>query len=176
MLRHVMVDLETLGSTPGCAIISIGAVEFFPGTALTFGKKFYANVDLQSCLDRGLKAEGDTFYWWMQQSEKARLSLLEARVPIFMALGYFADFLDTDAILWSHGSSFDLAVLSVAFHKIGMPKPWQFRNERDTRTVLDLAKMKMPKIEEAHNALADAENQAHTICKALEKIKGHEFS
>lgn len=171
--RHIMVDLETLGSTPGCAILSIGAVMFYPDTGQT-GSEFYMTIDLGSCLKVGLKAESDTFYWWMKQGDRARLSLLESPRPIAETLLSFGGWLLKDSLLWSHGSSFDLAVLSCAYNIIGEAKPWNFRDERDTRTLLAHADMKMPKSENSHHALWDARSQAVTIMKAMNKLGYHE--
>jgi hypothetical protein len=170
-MTNVMVDIETIGSTPGCAILSIAAVEFNPDTA-QLGKEFSTGVHLQSCLDYGLKVEGETFYWWIQQSVEARSALSKNRCTLSTALRDFSSYLvelraasNDKYCIWSHGSSFDLAVLY---------RPWQFRNERDTRTVLDLAGMKMPKTELSHDALVDAKSQAITIMGALKKLKHHD--
>jgi len=170
-MNHVMIDLETLGSTPGCAILSIGAVEFDP-VNLALGKAFYGVVSLQSCLAKGLSVEASTFYWWMKQSEQARNAITEWTFNIDQALMSLNHYLPADCYVWSHGSSFDLAVLSVAYERCGQVKKWAFRNERDTRTVLDLAGMKMGQAEGAHHALNDAKHQARVIMQALRKIHG----
>ena len=63
-MKHVMCDLETLGLTPGSAILSIGACFFRPVSARVYlderviGERFYANVDPESCKERGLTEEG----------------------------------------------------------------------------------------------------------------------
>lgn len=170
--KHVMVDIETLGSTPGCAVLSIGAVEFFPDINL-LGEEFYAAIDLQSCIDRGLKIEGATFYWWLEQEKKAQEALCFQLYQLHTSLYLFSDYFQkcSPDLIWAHGPSFDLAVLSSAFHSTAQKKPWNFRDERDTRTVLDLAGMKMPKIEGAHHALADAKSQAITIMEAIRKLQ-----
>lgn len=170
-MKDVMFDLETLGSSPGCAILSIGAVKFDRKKG-TLGDGFYVSVDLQSCLDLGLKVEADTFYWWLDQATEARAALLKDRANLSVAIMALNHFLAKDAegdyCVWSHGASFDLPVLKMAYNACGMTTPWKFRDERDTRTILDLAKMKMEKHPHlAHHALVDAEMQAKTICKAL---------
>jgi hypothetical protein len=171
MMNNIMIDLETLGSTPGCAILSIGLTEFDPETQ-ELGAQFYANIDLQSCLDVGLFIESETFYWWLAQSQESKMALTFNRSVLDLALANLNYYFSPNTIVWSHGSSFDLAVLSAAYRAVGRKKPWAFRNERDTRTALDLAGMKMPKIPTAHQALEDAKSQAHTIMAALQKLKG----
>ena len=178
--KHLMIDLETLGSTPGCPIISIGAVEFFP-TTQTLGQEFYASVDLQSCLDAGLKPEGETFYWWLTQSEGARKALLSSegrpRYTLAETLASFTGYLyePKDTLIWGHGPSFDLSVLACAFRSLNMERPWSYRNERDTRTVLDLADMKFPNIADGHQALSDAKMQATVIMLAIQKLCGNKY-
>lgn len=169
MKRHVMVDLETLGTTPGCAILSIGAVRFYPETG-TLGSEFYTTIELSSCLSFDLKIEADTFYWWIKQSDQARKALGESPRFITDVLDSFRSWILSDTLLWSHGSSFDLAMLSAAYRATSLVKPWDFRNERDTRTLLAHAGMKMPKSDNCHHALWDAKDQAKTIMKAMEKI------
>lgn len=47
MSKDVMVDLETLGTRPGCKILSIGAVEFGVGPDYNedgLGAEFYVEV------------------------------------------------------------------------------------------------------------------------------------
>jgi hypothetical protein len=170
-----MIDLETLGSTPGCPILSIGAAEFFPSRD-SLGERFYKNVDLQSCIGLGLKPEGGAFYWWLQQSQAARLALVNEVQPLSEALLAFGEFVffegpkEEQPCVWGHGPSFDLAVLSAAYAVTPQPKPWHYRQERDTRTILDLAGMRMGENPEGHHALRDAETQALTIMTALRKI------
>jgi len=67
----VMLDLETMGRKSNSAIVSIGAVEFNIETGET-GREFYAVIDLNSCLDFGLKVQADTIYFWLQQNQAAR--------------------------------------------------------------------------------------------------------
>lgn len=172
--KHVMIDLETLGSTPGCAILSFGAVEFFPATS-TLGQEFYAVVDVQSCFDAGLKAEGGAFYWWLMQSHEARTALVAPSYTLAEVLASFIGYLyePADTLIWAHGPSFDLAVLAAAFTATHQAKPWAFRNERDTRTILDLAGgRKMPAIQAGHHALEDAKSQAREIMNCMHIIAG----
>src|ERR1700722_9462483 len=107
--KHVMIDLETLGSTPGCAILSIGAVEFCPALDV-LGKELYVNIDLQSCFSYGLSAEGQTFYWWLKQSDQARYALMLDNKSLHKGLELLTEFLQVQlegCFVWSHGSSFD---------------------------------------------------------------------
>src|SRR5690349_1008177 len=70
---HCMVDLETLSTDPYAPILSIGAVRFrFDDKPIHPDDLFYQVVDLQSCMDLGLRPSASTIKWWAQQSDHAR--------------------------------------------------------------------------------------------------------
>lgn len=101
----VMIDIETLGTKPGAAILSIGAVMF---SATGLGETFYTPVSLKSCTDIGLTVDPDTVAWWMQQSEEARQAAFQADAPpLQTALLRLNDWFATQRarrplVSWSH--------------------------------------------------------------------------
>ncbi|PRY10299.1 uncharacterized protein DUF5051 [Pontibacter ummariensis] len=164
-LGHIMVDLETLSTGSNAAILSIGAVEFDLTTGRT-GRTFYLNVDLQSCMDAGLKIDGRTVYWWFKREAEARLPLLENPVHIAAALQSFSEFVLTcggkEAQLWGNSARFDLGKLDDAYSACTLPVPWSFRNERDVRTLVAFAphiKDQEPRIGTHHHAVDDCYHQ-----------------
>jgi len=171
-MKHTMLDLETMGISAGCAIMSIGAVEFDPESQ-TLGRTFYRTVDLQSCLDVGLRIDASTLYWWLEQSDEARKALtVTCGLPLSIVLDDFSEWFDPNCTLWSHGLTFDLPVLQAAYEALKTPVPWQFRNARDTRTIFDLAGVRMAKgAGTHHNALDDARNQADAVIEAYQKLR-----
>ena len=74
-MKHVMVDLETLGTLPGCAIMSVGAV-FFDASGL--GAEFYMVARQDSCTKAGLTIDAETASWWAQQAPDAQRVLTES--------------------------------------------------------------------------------------------------
>lgn len=134
----VMLDLETMGNKSNSAIVSIGAVEFNLETGET-GREFYSVIDLQSCLDMGLKVNAGTIYWWMQQSEEARKRICEQGKHISMVLGEFnlwmQDCVDKVKI-WGNGARFDIGILEDAYGVCQLKTPWYFRSEMDVRTLV----------------------------------------
>jgi hypothetical protein len=173
-LGHLMLDLETMGKRAGCAIVSIGAVEFNLETGET-GRLFYKRVDLQSCLDVGLFIDASTLYWWLQQSNIARLELCKPAEYIQNVLEKFNSFLVSlgDVNLWGNGARFDIAILEAAYFAIGKGEiiPWNFRNERDVRTLVSFA----PEIKEnypftgiIHDPIDDCKHQID-YCSAIWK-------
>lgn len=143
-MQDLMIDIETIGKTPGSIFVSIGAVYFDMETGLT-GKKFYTNVDIQSAINAGLVLDADTLLWWMKQDEDARLKAFGLNagaakpIPINTALNDLRGFVRESACVWGNGSVFDCTLLEVGYNKIGQSTPWQFWNVRDVRTFVDLA-------------------------------------
>jgi hypothetical protein len=173
-LGHLMIDLETMGARPGCAIVAIGAVEFDIDTG-GFGRSFYERVDLQSCLDVGLFVEASTVYWWLQQDEKARQEIAKGGIEIGIALSKLGSFmLDLDDFqIWGNGASFDFGILEAAVFACRYKKvPWNFRGERDVRTIVSIApymKENYPFCGTQHNALDDCIHQISYICAIWRK-------
>lgn len=154
---HIMVDLETADNVPTAAIVSIGAVIF---TGPRAGDTFYTAVDLQTSITAGLTLSGETMAWWCKQSPEARSVFDDpARVPLAQALGTLSAWVPGGAKVWGNGASFDNAILSNAYRRLGLALPWAFWDDRCYRTVA----VHLPKrIQQGthHNALDDAISQA----------------
>lgn len=172
-MRDVMVDLETLGQSPGCAILSIGAVAFDPGSG-TFGDTFYSVVGARSCRALGLREEADTVAWWDKQSPEARTVLAEAEaspVTLGEALFGFSAYLDRHGgpkavRVWGNGADFDNAILAHLYGLLRIPLPWSFWNSRCFRTLKNLDHTPAPaRAGTHHNALDDARHQAQHACR-----------
>jgi len=160
----VMLDLETMGNKSNTAIVSIGAVEFNLLTGET-GREFYKVVDLQSCLDVGLKVQGSTIYWWLQQSEAARKRIYDKGENLPSVLGAF-DFWMQDCVnkvkIWGNGARFDIGILEDAYAACHLENPWYFRSEMDVRTLVALKpeiKANYPMIGVEHDPIDDCKHQ-----------------
>lgn len=174
MKYHCMLDLETMGTDPGCAILSIGAVKFNPVTG-AIGEYFYANVDLLSCLMKGLRVDPKTQDWWIKpENYEAFLRLGANPVVLHMALSKFSDFYKNDChSVWSNGPAADVVWMEAAYRACGMECPWDHRAPRCYRTIVDLADLKreeraVPAVR--HDAEADARAQAIDVIKCYERL------
>lgn len=172
-----MVDTETLGTTPGSAILSIGAVMFGPAG---LGATFYAPVLLQSCMDFGLTVDPNTITWWMSQSDQARAAAFRADASPLprVLLDFSAWFIAQNALRpWCQGANFDAPLLEAAYKACSLPVPWKFWNVRDTRTLYELAGVKVDRSKGTyHNALDDAKAQAEAAVKALRILKSPAYA
>lgn len=178
-----MVDLETLGNTPGCVVLSIGAVQFFPegGNYAIAPEGFYEVLNTADCKDRYLAEDPDTVAWWERQSEEAqRVRHLAAdpktSVPLALALEKFNNYIGAiggkrSVCIWGNGADFDNAILAVAYKMAGIAPAWEFWNNRCYRTLKNIAPgPKLERVGTYHNALDDARSQA---LHAVELIKMH---
>jgi hypothetical protein len=170
-----MIDTETLGTLPGSAILSIGAVMFGP-TGL--GETFYAPVLLSSCIDVGLAMDPGTVGWWIKQGEEARTAAFRSdAAPLRVVLQKFSYWFEMQGAkkTWCHGATFDVPLMDAAYRACRMEPPWEFWNVRDTRTLYDLAGLQVDRTGGTHhNALDDAIAQAKTAAQALRALAREE--
>lgn len=169
-MKHIMLDLETLGTTADAVILSIGAVRFDLEKGLISDEGFYSSVSVTSNLEHDRRVSEDTLKWWFKQSPDAQKVFFEPKEHLVDSLVHLHDWIGKtkgDPIVWSNGADFDLPMLSHAFVSVGMEVPWKFWNSKCFRTYKNLpgAKdAKLPDMGVKHNALADAYSQAQTVC------------
>jgi len=168
-----MLDLETLGTAPGSAILSIGAVVF--GIEDGLGEELHLTIALESCKKNGLTVSAATEQWWMRQSKEAWSAASAGGRPLRTVLAKFDRFwLDSGAErIWGHGANFDQPLLEAAYTAIGWKAPWPYHAARCTRTLYELAGVTPDRsIGTHHNALDDAKAQARAAIEALRRL-GH---
>ncbi|KAA1184953.1 3'-5' exoribonuclease [Photorhabdus heterorhabditis] len=174
-----MLDLETMGTGPNAAIVSIGAVFFNPNTC-DIGDTFYSPVDLASSIRYGGTVDGDTVKWWLRRSDEARAEIYCCELPgLFSVLYELSEFTqtDTDIKVWGNGAAFDNIILRSAYENCGIPVFWHFWNDRDVRTIVELGhaigidpKNDMQFDGERHNAIDDAIHQAKYVSYIYRKL------
>lgn len=171
-----MIDVETFGTRPGCVVRSIGAVQFDLKTG-EIGDQLYFNLETDSQIETGGHIEPQTVNWWATQSKEAQDALLVDQQDTYSVLMGLQTFIKQLRLRhpWSHGSNFDLVLLENLFYRYRIKCPWLYYNARDTRTILDLAGMKLSDFKRNgthHNALDDALHQVRTIHEAYKQLKG----
>jgi hypothetical protein len=168
-----MIDIETLGTTPGSLILSVGAV-CFDQRGVHHDKKAEWVIDPASCTAVGLTIDPATVAWWMKQSDVARsavfplttrglnLALIELAAAFEMWGG---------EQVWCHGATFDVPLLDAAYRATMLKAPWKFWNVRCTRTLYELADVQPDRTKGTHhNALDDAIAQAEAAVLAHQKL------
>lgn len=161
---NFMIDIETLGSTPGSVITSIGAVRFdLAGTH----ESFYYRIDPETCIAAGLTIDVSTVLWWMKQSDEARAEFGKPAEPLEEVLHHLTAFLcdGYGVAVWGNSAGFDCGLLAAAYRATGIPVPWRFTNERCYRTLKAMfPHIPLTRTGTHHNALDDATTQAlHAI-------------
>ena len=171
MGTEVMLDLETMGTGPDAAIVAVGAIEF-DVTTRSLGRDFYRVVSLESAVAAGGVMDAGTVMWWLRQDEAARKALCGDARPLRNVLIDFADWLaqvGKDVRVWGNGAAFDNVILSQAYKRAGLERPWFYCNDRCYRTVKALRPEIAPVEHKGtkHNALADATTQALHLMRLL---------
>jgi hypothetical protein len=163
----VMLDLETLGTQPGCVILTLGAVKFNPYDTQEPGPGLYIRPDVDEQIARGREVQEDTLAWWAQQNEEVREEALgtEGRVPVEEMYRQLNRFLVGVDNIWAQGPVFDIAILENLYMQYGWPTPWQFWQISDSRTLFKVHGDPRKKTELLHNALADCVSQAEAVQK-----------
>lgn len=190
-LKHIMVDLETMGTIPGCAGLSIGAVVMC-FDSFTIKEQFYTAVSLPDSLECFLREEEGTKKWWDGQSAEARRVIHEANAPnaprLKDAMSEFNRWLKSVGAtvkkcrLYGNGADFDNPILRVMWDAAGV-QPFDssagFFGGRCYRTLKSLDELfgpeyTAPKLKREgtyHNALDDAKSQALHLMDIVRRVR-----
>jgi exodeoxyribonuclease VIII len=175
-LKHVMLDLETFGTSPYSTIIMIGAAVFDPYTDdpnKMITNRFEVAIDPKSYQAR---IDAATVMWWMdRERDPARTAWLSmSKVTLSEALDGFSEWIryeSADVRVWGNGSDFDNVLLSQAYEMMKRDAPWNFRHNRCFRTLRALSiDETMQYLGTQHTALADAVNQAVRANQIVRKL------
>jgi len=169
-VKHIMVDLETLGTRPGDAILSIGAVVFDRNG---ISDEFYVAINPSDSKALGFKSQKSTIEWWGKQSPEAKQAAFSGTETVKGALDSLDVFIRSqgyvDIRVWGNGADFDNAMLSAAFNLVKMEIPWKFWNNRCYRTIKSqYPAIKLERTGTYHNALDDAKSQTVHLLSIVE--------
>ena len=173
-ISYMMVDIETTGTTPGCGILTIGAVVF--GLCGMPRPEFYKGIKWDP-LNQDFSDERDTMNWWRQQDRSVARLAFAGEYSYVEALLSFSKFIETartgyrEFRIYANGAAFDFPIIEYAYRAMGIHIPWQY-HERQCYSTLKRHFPRIPKpkfIGNPHNALDDAKNQA-AHCEAILRI------
>ena len=181
--KYIVLDLETLGTKPGCPILSIGAAAFDMESEEV--DTFYCKLHL---MYQSMVGVSDTLRWWMDQSEAAREAAFAEGADaqtVYAAHQMFNLWISDmklksgfDGVsVWGNSNSFDNEILRASYEHRGLEDPWGFRADRDFRTLRELYKEKVPEPEfigVRHHAKDDAVHEAKWLKLILQRMKAEE--
>lgn len=188
MTTHIMVDLETLGTVPGCVGLSIGAVVFYPETG-KLGPDFYSVISVDDSTERFLSICPDTQAWWARQSAEARQVLDEAYAdtapglePVMAEFNKWLQSMDhrpTKIRIWGNGADFDNPILRCMYDATDVKPYAGAYGGRCYRTLKSLDELfgaalafgKLQRSGAHHNALDDARSQALHLMENIARIR-----
>lgn len=176
MIRRVMIDLETLGTKPGCVVCEIGVVCNFPEPDSESDEDWKLSIPFQIKVQQSSFVDPGTVFWWMQHPDAwaslcARQLSKECLTP-YEACHKLKALLTKNSIdeIWANSPSFDCDILH-DFMRLHLNMTaddfiWKYSIERDFRTARNM----YPWVEyipprDAHGGLTDAIAQAAHLDK-----------
>lgn len=176
MTLDIMIDIESLDTSPNCVILTIGAVSFNPK-----GMGIVEKLELRPTIEEQTEKynrviNDDTLRWWSEQSPEALEEALgdRGRISYSDCMDQLYKFCWNRRSIWSHGSSFDVVAMESAFRNLDIRIPWPYHSVRDTRTLFEIAgvslKDKKYSTKTTHKAIEDAEHQALVVQDAYRKL------
>lgn len=185
-MADIIIDIETLGTKPGCVILEIGACAMDPRTGritANFSRRIKQAVTFTDLLKLSLYDHCDkdlrkTVAWWTEDMDKSILlhRILSGGVETDRALKEFADWFGMQVLghtpetvrIWANGPAFDIAILKSAYDGYGFERPWVCWQERCVRTALEQAGYERGSVGwiergPRHRALNDARHEARKL-------------
>ena len=183
MRTDIMVDIETLGNKTNSTIFQIAAMAFDIKTGEIIGEPFnqIANIELN---ESPLNVSGSTLKWWLKTDKELFEELLNSgEHSSEQILRYFYDWMGQYEVpgtyLWGNGILFDNKMIQSQLESIGLSYPIFYKNDRDVRTILELAAIKEGISERelkdrlkddtlvAHDALDDVKKQITLVVECF---------
>ena len=166
-IRHVMIDIETLGNDLETGpIIALGAVAFdlehdvakpneedyVACDKITNLSHLYLSINLVGQREYGLYVDDETLQWWMEKGGRDQLHQImtaDGRWSLIDAFIQFQQWIRViskrdELRLWSHGVTYDCLHLSTKWPLVvgkSFDDVCPFRQMRDTRTLFELYEM-----------------------------------
>lgn len=169
-MNSLMLDLETLGTSPESVVLQISAVPFKLGevssiTNLLDGPKFNAFPTIKS--QTYAKMDGDTIKWWMVQEEDARTRVFsnpmeESIGDVLKRLTSFVKLNNIEAG-FCKGGNFDWPIINFHYKKNQLTNPVRYFAQYCSRTLVKILEKGSSEITDPrlikHDALHDCIRQ-----------------
>jgi hypothetical protein len=143
----IMTDIETLGRDSCATIFQVAAIAFNIETG-EYINKFNMIADIEK--NKSLNVSGETLKWWLNTDKDLLAKLLNSgEYSSEEIITKFYEWIISLGIdmknvyLWGNGILFDNKILQHQMQSIGLEYPIFYRNDRDMRTLVELASYKV---------------------------------
>ena len=166
MAIHAMIDIETLGTSPDCVVLSVGAVKFDPFTNIEPNNRLLWRPSTEEQFNANRTVLDSTLEWWATQpkhiqdeafTEEGRVSLID----FFKDLNKYLVGVDK---IWCQGPQFDMVILEDLFNQFKHHTNWAFWQIQDCRTLFNMMSVDPRKAIETHAHSADADAFVQAVC------------
>ena len=179
--RDIMVDLETLATSPNAAVLTIAGIRFnFSRDYRSINSPyeldyFYCRVDTESQPNRHI--DDETVAWWANQDEDVKIEAFspEDRLSLQDAMLAFNHWASGADRYWANGAAFDFPILDTCNAELGFTSPWKYWQAMDARTVYKLCPVHFSPTQLKHHALYDCLNQIQKLNDCLLRLKIDKF-
>lgn len=183
MRVDIMTDIETLGKGDKTTVFQVAACMFNIETGEIIDT-FNQTIDISK--DKSIPVDGDTLLWWLNTDKELLTKLLNSGTVSQKDL--FDNFRVwimqfsmsiKDVFLWGNGMLFDNKLIQSKMQEYDIEYPIFYRNDRDMRTIVELAALKSEVNTEKefrelnkcegltlHDGLDDVKAQIYVLSKA----------
>jgi exodeoxyribonuclease VIII len=178
-MNNLVINLATYGVTPGCVILSIGAVQFDPETGKE-GAQFFRAIDVKKSLLMGFHQEEKTVDWWAGRSADAYLLAHSGTESPTTVLEKFTKWIQNTfegQDIYVYGNSrLHLGILHQAYRQCGLVYPFNSYFERDYRTLFTLndwtrnVRWATPYEGLKHDPVCDCRHEAKVISLIMQRL------
>lgn len=144
-MRHIVVDIETLGIKPGCVILEIGAASFVHGQTDDITDTFSVSIDKELSARLPARITVETRSWWIENFPIVYGEVLKDckknSLPPKEALEKFNAWIfdsskDQDIWFWGNGPEFDMSILGYYYDQVKVVEnPFNFRRVASIRSL-----------------------------------------
>lgn len=142
--QHSMIDIESLGKTPGSIIVSIGIFNFYLVRKIDglidilATETLRIDIDIQDSIDWGLTIDWDTLkeFWIDKVGIQHLVNLNSDTVNLEEGLNRLHSFTKGSSYTWANHDKFDLGLIEKACDTVGVvSSSWTFWQCQDAATV-----------------------------------------
>lgn len=176
----LMVDIETLGNEMNSTIIQLACVPFDIETGAIYEDEIFNEIADIEKNEIAPEVSASTLKWWLKTDKELFTRLLNSgSLSTEDIIGLFHRQVKEwqsrvgirNVYLWGNGILFDNQMIKYQMEAIGLYYPVHYKNDRDVRTILELASAKSGVSErEIKDKLGNGVNDHNAINDVLYQI------